>query len=42
MSVRLTPCLGLPCLDRPTVVDGTPPPYAWGIGATRRGQKLPQ
>ena len=24
------------------VVNGTPPPYAWGIGATRRGQKLPQ
>ncbi len=24
------------------VVNGTPPPYAWGVGATRRGQKLPQ
>jgi hypothetical protein len=23
------------------VVNGTPPPYAWGI-ATRHGQKLPQ
>ena len=24
------------------VVNGTPPPYAWGIGATRRGERLPQ
>jgi hypothetical protein len=24
------------------VVNGTPPPYAWGIGTTRRGQRLPQ